>query len=380
MEFGIVRETTPQERRVPLTPEGVRALVEAGHSVHIETGTGLGSGYSDTEYLGAGAQLAFSAQEVVGRCDVLAKVHAPNASEIGLLHKGQTLTGFLHLASAPQSIHDVLQRQQITTLSLENVREEPGEYPILEPLSALGGRVAVALAAYHLTAPGGGQGILLGGATGVPPAMVLVIGGGSAGEAAASEAAALGAQVVVLDRDPRRLAQLDRSVGKVAVTAISSEYHLTRYIEQADVVIGAVALKNQPAPKVLRKHHIRLMKEGSLFIDMSIDEGGCAETSRPTTPEAPVYESEGVRHICIPNLPSEVARTASRTLGSCLLPYLFQIGEGIPTALSRSDALRFACSYYQGKLVNRALRHKLPDVRQLAELDQLVPRDLDWQG
>jgi alanine dehydrogenase len=378
MEFGVIRESTPQERRVPITPEGVRALVAAGHGVHVETGAGLGSGFSDTEYLGAGAQLSFTPQEVAANCQVLAKVHAPTLEEVQLLQRGQILLGFLHLASASTKLHETLRKQLITTLSLENVREEPGEYPILEPLSALGGRVAITLAAYHLTAPGGGSGVLLGGAIGVPPALVLVIGGGSAGEAAASEAAALGAQVVVLDRDPRRLAQLDRSVGKVAVTATASEYHLTRYLEQADVVVGAVAIKNHPAPKVLKKSHIRLMKEGSLFIDMSIDEGGCSETSRPTTPEAPVYEAEGVRHICIPNLPSEVARTASRTFGSCLLPYLFQLGEGISIALSRSDALRNACSYYQGRLVTRPLRHLLPDPSQLADLDVLVPRDLDW--
>lgn len=371
MDFGIIRETTPQERRVPLTPEGVRALVAADHSVLVETGAGIGSGFSDTEYLAAGAQIAFSAQEVAARAEVLVKVHAPGGAELDLLQPGQTLIGFLHLASAPEALHRRLQQQRITTISLEGVREGPDEYPILEPLSALGGRVAVAMAAWHLTVPGQGPGILLGGATGVPPAMVLIIGGGRAGEAAAAEAAALGAQVVVLDRDPRRLARLDRGIGKVAITAIASEYHLSRYMEQADVVIGAVAIKDQPTPKVLRRSHIRLMKEGSLFIDMSIDEGGCSETSRPTTPEAPVYEAEGIRHICIPNLPSEVARTASRTLGSCLLPYLFEVGRGARPALIRSEALRAACSYLEGRLVNRALRHFAAG--QVEDLNALIP-------
>lgn len=360
MEFGIVRETTPQERRVPLTPEGVRALVAADHAVLVETGAGIGSGFSDTEYLAAGAQIAFSAREVAERAGVLVKVHAPTAEEADLLQEGRTLVGFLHLASAPEALHRRIQQQRITTVSLEGVRESADEYPILEPLAALGGRVAVAMAAWHLTLPGQGPGILLGGATGVPPALVLIIGGGRAGEAAAAEAAALGAQVVVLDRDPRRLARLDRSIGRVAVTAIASEYHLSRYLEQADVVIGAVAIKDQPTPKVLRRSHIRLMKEGALFLDMSIDEGGCSETSRPTTPGAPVYEAEGIRHICIPNLPSEVARTASRALGSCLLPYLFELGRGARPALARSEALRAACSYLEGRLVNRALRHFSP--------------------
>jgi alanine dehydrogenase len=183
----------------------------------------------------------------------------------------------------------------------------------------------------------------------------------------------MGAQVVVLDRDPRRLSKMERSIGRVAVTAIASDYHLSRYLEQADVVIGAVAVRGEPAPKVLRRQHIRLMKEGSLFIDMSIDEGGCSETSRPTTPEHPTYEAEGVRHICIPNLPSEVARTASRALGNSLLPYLFEIAGGVDSALARSDALRLACSYHAGRLVSRSLQRyvQVP----LQDLDVLVPRE-----
>lgn len=373
MEFGMVREATPEERRIPLTPEGARSLVAAGHGVVVESGAGLGSGFNDTDYLAAGAQVVYSAREVAGRAETLLKLHAPLAEELELVRAGSTLVGFLHLASAPRALHEQLVAQRVTTLSCELVREGPDEYPILQPLSALGGRVAVTLAAFHLTAPGNGPGLLLGGATGVPPALVVVIGGGTAGQAAAAEAAALGAQVVVLDRDPRQLQRMERTVGRVAVTAIASEYHLSRYLEQADVVIGAVAVRGEPAPKVLRRQHIRLMKEGALFIDMSIDEGGCAETSRPTTPECPAYEVEGVRHICIPNLPSEVARTASRALGNSLLPYLFEIAGGVDRALARSDALRHACGYHAGRLVSRSLQRYV--AAPLQDLEDLVPRD-----
>ncbi len=373
MEFGLVRETTPQERRVPLTPEGARALAEAGHGVLVESGAGLGSGFNDTEYLAAGGHVIYSAREVAAQSDVLLKVHTPLASELDLVRKGGTLLGFLHLSTAPAALHQRLIEQRCTTLSCELVREGPDEYPILEPLSALGGRVAVTLAAFHLTAPGNGPGLLLGGASGVPPALVLVIGGGTAGQAAAAEAAALGAQVVVLDRDPRRLQRLERAIGRVVVTATASEYHLSRYLEQADVVIGAVAVRGEPAPKVLRRQHVRLMKEGTLFIDMSIDEGGCSETSRATTPEHPVYEEEGVRHICIPNLPSEVARTASRAFGNSLLPYLFEIGRGVDAALARSDALRNSCSYHEGRLVSRSLQRFAR--AELVDLDVRVPRE-----
>lgn len=373
MEFGLIREITPQERRVPLTPEGARSLVAAGHGVVVESGAGLGSGFNDTDYLAAGGQIVYGAREVGARSDVLLKVHPPRPEELEVLGKDTTLVGFLHLSSAPAAMHERVVSHALTCISCELVREGPDEYPLLQPLSALGGRVAVTLAAFHLTAAGHGPGLLLGGAPGVPPALVLVIGGGTAGQAAAAEASAMGAQVVVLDRDPRRLSKMERSIGRVAVTAIASDYHLSRYLEQADVVIGAVAVRGEPAPKVLRRQHIRLMREGSLFIDMSIDEGGCSETSRPTTPEHPTYEAEGVRHICIPNLPSEVARTASRALGNSLLPYLFEIAGGVDSALARSDALRLACSYHAGRLVSRSLQRyvQVP----LQDLDVLVPRE-----
>ncbi len=372
MNFGVVREITPQERRVSVTPEGARALAAASHGVCVESGSGLGSGFSDTEYLAAGAQIVYTPREVSSQANVIVKVHGLRPEEHDLVREGTTLVGFLHLSGAAPALHAHLIAQKATTLATEMVREDADEYPILEPLSAIGGRVAVTLAAYHLTSPGNGPGMLLGGSSGVPPALVLVIGGGSAGAAAAAEASALGAQVVVLDRDPRRLQRLERSIGRVAVTAIASEYHLSRYLEQADVVIGAVAVRGEPAPKVLRRAHVRLMKEGSLFIDMSIDEGGCSETSRPTTPTEPVYEAEGVRHICIPNLPSEVARTSSRALGSSLLPYLFQIGQGLPEALAHSDALRHACGFYQGQLVARSLRKFVQ--APWRDLEELVPR------
>ncbi len=371
MRFGMLRETLPGERRVPLTPEGARALVSSDHGVVVEAETGVGSGFSDTEYLAAGAQVVFNAREVSASSDVLLKIHPPNEAELALLRKGQGLVSFLHLATQPARFHQALARTGVTTISLELVREGLDEYPILEPLSAIGGRVAVALAAWHLTGPGNGPGILMGGSPGVPPALVLVIGAGAAGSAAAAEASALGAQVVVLDRDPRRLQRMAHSLGRVCVTAVASEDHLVRYLDQADVVIGAVAVRGEPAPKVLKRHHVRAMREGCLFIDMSIDEGGCAETSRPTTTEEPVYEAEGIRHICIPNLPSEVARTASRAMGASLLPYLTALGRGIEPALATNPALRHAVGFLDGKLVNRGLRRYVAE--NYVDLDTLVP-------
>lgn len=355
MVFGVIRELSPQERRVALTPEGARALCAASHTVLVEGGAGAGSGFTDTEYLAGGAQIGFSAREVAARAQVLLKVHAPSRSEWEMIRPESAVVGFLHLANAGRAVHGRIAELKLTALALELLREGD-EFPLHEPMSAMGGRVAVTLATWHLTGPGNGPGVLLGGSAGVPPALVVVIGGGNAGAAAAADAAALGAQVVVLDRDPRRLRMIERRMGRQVVTAIASEYHLSRYVEAADVVIGAVAVRGEPAPKVLRRQHVRTMKEGSLFIDLSIDEGGCAETSRPTTPEEPAYEAEGVRHICIPNLPSEVARTASRVLGASLLPYLLQLGEGVDHALARSGALRSACIFHGGQLVGPSLK------------------------
>lgn len=370
MRFGVLRETLPGERRVPLTPEGARALVARDHHVVVETGAGLGSGFSDTEYLAAGAGVVYTPREVAAEAEFVLRVHPPSVEEIGQLAPRATVMAFLHLAGQPAAIHEALVRREATTLSMELVREGTDEYPIMEPLSSIGGRVAVTLAAWHLTQPGKGPGILLGGSPGVPPAGVVVIGGGTAGTAAAAACLAHGAQVVVLDIDPRRLARVERTLGHSVVTAVATEFHLARFLEQADLVIGAVAVRGEPAPKVLRRSHVRTMKEGALFIDMSIDEGGCSETSRPTTADVPTYESEGVRHICIPNLPSEVARTASRAMASSLLPYLQALGGGVRHALERSGALRHAVGFLEGKLVNRSLRRFV--AAPYVSLDEIV--------
>lgn len=371
MRIGVLKESLASERRVPLTPEGARVLASLEHAVLIEAGAGVGSGFSDTEYLAAGAQIAYTPRELASQADVLLRIHAPSPDEAELLREDTTIIAFLHLSNQPAALHALLIARRITTFSMELVREGIDDYPILGPLSAIGGRVAIALATWHLTGPGNGPGILLGGSPGVPPALVLVIGAGAAGSAAACEAAALGAQVVVLDRDPRRLARLEATSGRRVITAIASEFHLSRYLEQADVVIGAVAIRGEPAPKVLRRSHVRTMKEGSLLIDMSIDEGGCSETSRPTSADQPVYVVDGVRHICIPNLPAEVAHTASRAMGSSLLPYLTHLGRGVHTALATERALRHAVGFLEGKLVNPGLGRYVPV--PCVSLDEWVP-------
>lgn len=353
MNFGIVRETLPRERRVALSPSVVSSLIEARHGVLVETGAGAGAGFTDEDYLAAGAEIIWSHREVASRAEALVKIHPPSRAELAhLLPMGGALLGFLHLSSEPPALRAQLRARSITAIALELIEEPGGERPVQETLSAIGGRVAVTIAARHLLVSGGGKGQLMGGVPGVPPLHVVVLGAGLAGESAAAEALRRGARVTVLDRDPRPLTRIARSLPQVA-TAISNDYNLARTVATADLLIGAVARAGQNAPRLLRRQHIRTLQPGAVFVDMSIDAGGCSETSRVSDPEQPAYEEEGVRHVCIPNLPAEVAHTASLALANALLPYLLELGEaGVDLASAQPGALQRATVFRRGKLVH----------------------------
>ncbi len=353
LSFGFVREVVPRERRVAITPAGTEQLTAMGLAVLVESGAGQGANFSDDEYLAAGAEIRLSLGEVAKDADVLVKIHGPDQKEANLLRSGGTVLGFLHLWS-PRAEHlrTILRDRGVTAIAYELIEANDGTRPILETVSAIGGRVAVTLAVRHLLVSGGGMGRLLGGMPGVPPLGVVVIGAGAAGGAAAREAQRLGGRVTVLDRDPRRLSRLSRELDGIT-TAIASGYYLDAAINGADLVICAVAVPGRPAPKLLTRRHLRNMRTGAMLIDMSIDEGGCAETSRPTTPDEPIYEVDGVRHMCIPNLPAEVARTASHAFTNAILPYLLEIGsKGVIAALDGSSDLRRGCVYLSGRLEN----------------------------
>ena len=353
MHIGIVRETLPRERRVALTPSAVSSLVEARHSVFVETGAGVGAGFPDDDYLAAGAEISWSAREVASRADTLLKIHPPSRAELAqLLSPGALLLAFLHLSSEPPTLRAQLRAKGTTAIALELIEEPGGERPVQETLSAIGGRVAVIIAARHLLVSGGGKGQLMGGVPGVPPLHVVVLGGGAAGESAAAEALRRGARVTVLDRDPRPLTRLARALPQAA-TAVSNDYTLARTVATADVLIGAVARAGQSAPRLLRRQHIRTLRPGAVFVDMSIDAGGCSETSRVSDPDQPAYEEEGVRHVCIPNLPAEVAHTASLALANVLLPYLLELGEaGVERVVATPGALQRATVFRRGRLVH----------------------------
>ncbi len=353
LSFGFIRETLPREQRAPITPAGVEQLIGAGHSVLFQTGAGAGAGWDDDDYLAAGADAQMSPQEVCDSADVLVKIHAPNTQEVALLRPQSTLLGFLHLSNpAKMSLRQTIRDCQISAVAFELLEADDGSRPVLEPLSAIGGRVAIILATRHLLVSGGGLGRLMGGSPSVPPLEVVVIGAGAAGEAAARAAHLQGSRVTVLDRDPRPLARVSRRVPGVT-TAIASGIYLNEAVSRADLIIGAAAVVGRPSPQILTRRHMRNMRPEAMFIDMSIDEGGCAETSRPTTPDDPVYEEEGVRHMCVPNLPAEVARTASHAFTNAVLPYLLDLGSlGILPAIHGNRDLQRGCVYRAGVLKN----------------------------
>jgi len=350
--FGLIRETLPNERRVALTPEGAERLTSAGHAVLVESGAGEHAGFDDGDYRAVGARVCINATEVGQGSDVLVKLHGPNGGEHQLIRDGGAVTGFLHLASPNGgALRTLIRERQMHAIAWELVEEADGSRPVLEAVSAIGGRVSVLLACQHLMSRGGGTGRLLGGAPGVPPLNVVVIGAGAAGEAAAREAKRLGAVVRVLDHDSRALTRVSRRIDGI-ITDVTSARSVDRAVAHADLLIAAVATAGRPAPKVVTRRQVRSMPADALIIDMSVDEGGCCETTQLDHPEGD-YVVEGVRHLSLPNLPSEVARTASIAFTQATLPYLLALGEaGVSGALSTEPALYRGAVYVDGKLRN----------------------------
>ncbi|MED5372235.1 MAG: alanine dehydrogenase [Myxococcota bacterium] len=348
MEFSLIRERADNEARVALTPVGVRVLVEDDHDVVVESGAGEAAGFSDDDYKAVGAQIAFSAFEAARAGEVLVKVRAPRPDELDLITPDSTLLCFMHLAGDPHGLLQRLTGSGSTGVALELI-ERNGRRPVMDPLSAIGGRLAITMVQHHLTRLGGGPGQLISGSPGVPPVRICVVGGGQAGLAAAQAAQAMGAEVAILEVDPGRLMELHERLRGV-VTVGATRWNLAKYMGWADVVIGAVARRGLPTPKVLTRNLVRSMSPGNLLVDLSIDEGGCAETSRPSSVDEPVYEAEGVRHLCIPNLPSLVARSASESLSIGITPLCQALGRGMRQAVQRAPELIAATQVFEGEL------------------------------
>ncbi|MEW6239913.1 MAG: alanine dehydrogenase [Chloroflexota bacterium] len=352
MNIGIPRERRPFEYRVGLSPAGVEILTQMGQTVFVEHEAGIGAGFRDQDYEKAGARLAYAAEEVFTRADLLLKVARPLKEELDWLRPGMTLAGFLHLASARQDKIDVLLEKKVTAIAYEQIQLPDGSLPVLRPFSQIGGAMTGQIAARFLQNNWGGKGILLGGVPGVPPAEVLILGGGVVGTYAAQAFIGMGAHVTIIDRDETVLRRLyDRFPG--AVTMISTRRNIERATAYADVVVGAVLVPGARVPILVTREMVRAMKPRSLIIDVSIDEGGCVETSRPTAHDHPVYVEEGILHYCVPNMPGVVARTATHAFVNAAVPYIVEIAEhGIEAALRDNPAIEAAVNTHNGELRN----------------------------
>ena len=355
MNIGIPKERRPFEFRVGLSPAGVEILTQQGHKVYVEHEAGVGAGFDDREFEASGARVVYSPEEVFVRGDMLLKVARPTKEELNWLRPHTTILGLLHLASSRQDKVEVLLEKKITSIAYEQIETANGELPVLRPFSQIGGKMAASIAARLLQNNWGGKGILPGGIPGVPPAEVVILGGGVVGVYAAEGFLGLGAHVTILDKDVEVLQQVYNRFPMV-VTMMSTRRNIEKTTAYADVVIGAVLVTGERTPILITRQLMRAMKPRSVFIDISIDQGGCAETSRPTRHDQPTYIEEGVIHYCVPNMPGVVARTATYAFVNAAMPYIEMItNKGIDNAILESEAIAKAVNTHNGELVHLTL-------------------------
>lgn len=354
MRVGVGKEVMPGERRVALTPAGVVELVADGHEVLVEKGAGADSGFPDAAYVEVGARLV-EREEVWGESDLLLKVKEPVAAEYGFLRPDLTLFTYLHLAAEPALI-DVLLETGTTAFGYETVQDGRGRLPLLAPMSEIAGRLSTLAGAYFLQAPMGGRGVLIGGAPGVQPARVTLLGGGAVGTHAAQVAVGMGAEVTILERSIDRIRALQGHFGVEARVLYSDSLTIQELLPESDIVIGAVLIPGARTPRLITREMLGSMREGSVIVDVAIDQGGCIETSRPTTHDDPVFEVEGVVHYCVTNMPSSVPVTATRALTNATLPYARLLaGKGIDGALEAEPGLMPGLNVRAGEIVNPAV-------------------------
>jgi alanine dehydrogenase len=360
MTIGVPREIKLQEHRVALLPSGVYQLGKRGHRVVVERAAGAGAGYPDADYEQAGAQMTHEHAAVFHKADLIVKVKEPQESEFGLLRAGQILLTYLHLA-ADRGLTEALLQSGVTGIAYETI-EVNGRLPLLEPMSEIAGRMAILVGGYCLAKHNGGSGVLLGGVPGVLPGRVVVLGGGASGINAARMATGLGADVTILEVDLERMRFLDITL-HTAHTLFSSEAHLIDLLPTVDLLIGAVLLPGAKAPKLIRREMLRHMRAGSVLVDIAIDQGGCAETSRPTTHDQPTYVEEGVIHYCVTNMPGAYARTATQALTNVTYRYIETLADlGLQEACRIQPALVGGINVMNGKLTQKAVAdaHGLP--------------------
>ena len=348
MRIGVPKEIKVREYRVGLTPTSVREVVAHGHTVLVETGAGAGIGMEDADYTRAGAEIAPDAKTVFARSDMIVKVKEPQAGERQMLREGQVLFTYLHLAPDPEQTKDLV-ASKATCIAYETVTSPTGGLPLLAPMSEVAGRMSIQAGAYFLEKAHGGHGVLLGGVPGVDPAKVVILGGGVVGTHAAHIALGMGADVWVIDRSVDVLRRLWTQFGRPLNTVYSTRDAIDRHLREADLVIGGVLIPGASAPRLITREHVRMMKKGSVIVDVAIDQGGCAETSKPTTHDQPTYVVDDVIHYCVANMPGGVPKTSTHALNNATLPFVLAIADkGWKKALSDDAHLRNGLNVWSG--------------------------------
>ncbi|MFQ5684045.1 MAG: alanine dehydrogenase [Candidatus Binatia bacterium] len=355
MIIGIPKEIKEEENRVAVTPTGVSTFTGHGHKVLVEKGAGLGSGILDRAYEAAGGVMLGSAMEIWQEADLVMKVKEPQRSEFDLLRSGLILFTYLHLA-ANKEVTRVLGKKKTTAIAYETIQLEDGSLPLLTPMSEIAGRLSIQVGAWSLQAENGGRGILLGGASGVRPGKVVVLGAGTAGSTACQVATGMGAYVSVLDVNPSKLRDIHDMLGGHVTTLMSNRGNVEEEVVDADLVIGSVLIAGARAPKLISRSLVKIMKPGAAIIDISIDQGGCAETSHPTTHHHPIFIEEEVVHYCVANMPAIVPHTSTHALTNATLSYGLEIADrGFSDAMKKDAALRRGLNVYKGKITHEGV-------------------------
>jgi len=359
MIIGVPKEIKDNEYRVAIVPSGVRALKDAGHSVLVESGAGVGSSIADGDYARAGAEVVNSHGEVFNRAETVFKVKEPRPEEYQYFRTGLVIFTFFHLASDP-ALADELLKKGVTAVAYETLELPDGTLPILTPMSEVAGRLSVQAGAHYLMKAYGGEGVLLGGVPGVERGNVTVIGAGTVGTNAARAALGLGADVTVLDTRVDRFRYLDEVYGGRINTLVSNAHNIEESLEECDLLIGAVHIAGARTPRVVTREMLKLMKKGSVIVDVSVDQGGCIETTRPTTHSNPVYEVEGIIHYCVANMPGAVPRTSTFALTNATVPYILKLASmGFKGAIEKDGAMMKAVNIHNGAITNERLAASL---------------------
>ncbi len=352
MKIGCVKEIKNNEFRVGLTPDNVKAYVAAGHHVYMEKGAGTGSGFTDSEYVEAGASLLDNAEDIWKNVDMMIKVKEPLPEEYPFFKEGLILYTYLHLA-ADQEQTDALLKGKVNAVAYETLQEKDNSLPLLAPMSQIAGRLSIQEGAKYLEKKYGGEGILLAGVPGTPKANVVILGGGTVGMNACKIAVGMGANVTILDINLKRLEELDNRFGSQIQTLVSSDSNVERSVKNADLVIGSVLIPGASTPKLFKKKYLKEMKDGAVFVDVAIDQGGCGESSHVTTHDDPVYTLDGVVHYCVGNMPGAVPRTSTIALTNATVRYGLQIAEaGLEEACRKSHVIATGVNTYEGRLTN----------------------------